>query len=128
MSAGPGGFGRRLATETKQAFKTTEFWVFVVIFAFILVAANTIESDGPNPDYFKADKAWLYITMLAIGYMVSRGLAKAGSRDPYWDRSAGGEDTPPLGDRVKTAATVLREGEVPQGGTGEQQGASPDVR
>jgi hypothetical protein len=27
---------------------------------------------------------WLYVTLLTIGYMISRGLAKAGSRDPYW--------------------------------------------
>jgi len=27
-----------------------------------------------------ADKAWFYVTLLTIGYMVSRGLAKAGSR------------------------------------------------
>ena len=27
----------------------------------------------------------LYATILTVGYMVSRGLAKSGSRDPYWD-------------------------------------------
>jgi len=26
-----------------------------------------------------ADKAWLYITLLTIGYLISRGLAKSGS-------------------------------------------------
>lgn len=26
---------------------------------------------------------WLYATLLTIGYMISRGLAKSGSRDPY---------------------------------------------
>jgi hypothetical protein len=31
-------------------------------------------------------RAWLYIAIVAVGYMVSRGLAKAGSRDPYWAR------------------------------------------
>jgi hypothetical protein len=28
---------------------------------------------------FGAQEAWFYITLLTIGYMVSRGLAKAGS-------------------------------------------------
>ena len=28
-------------------------------------------------------QAWLYATILTVGYMVSRGLAKAGSRQPY---------------------------------------------
>jgi hypothetical protein len=26
-----------------------------------------------------------YITALTIGYMLARGLAKAGSREPYWE-------------------------------------------
>jgi hypothetical protein len=43
-----------------------------------------IEDEGGN-DFFQADKAWLYITILTFGYMVSRGLAKAGSREPYSD-------------------------------------------
>ena len=30
-----------------------------------------------------AKQAWLYVTVLTVGYMVSRGLAKSGSRDPY---------------------------------------------
>jgi hypothetical protein len=29
---------------------------------------------------FLADKAWFYVTLLTIGYMISRGLAKAGTR------------------------------------------------
>ena len=43
-----------------------------------------IEDEGGD-DFFQADKAWLYITILTFGYMVSRGLAKAGSREPYSD-------------------------------------------
>jgi hypothetical protein len=26
---------------------------------------------------------WLYATILTVGYMISRGLAKSGSREPY---------------------------------------------
>ena len=29
------------------------------------------------------DKAWFYIVLLTIGYVVSRGLAKSGSREHY---------------------------------------------
>jgi len=32
---------------------------------------------------FGARQAWLYVTVLTVGYMISRGLAKSGSRDPY---------------------------------------------
>jgi hypothetical protein len=74
---------RRLATETKAAFKTTEFYAFLVVLAGILIAGNSIEGNDGGADYFAGDKVWLYVTLLTIGYMVSRGLAKAGSRDPY---------------------------------------------
>jgi hypothetical protein len=30
-------------------------------------------------------QVWLYVSVLTVGYMISRGLAKSGSRDPYWD-------------------------------------------
>ena len=33
-------------------------------------------------DAFPASRAWLYVAIVGVGYMVSRGLAKAGSRDP----------------------------------------------
>ena len=84
---GIGGVARRLTTETKHALKTTEFYAYVVTFVMILIAGNSIESAEGGPDRFAADKVWLYITILTVGYMVSRGLAKAGSRDPYWEDS-----------------------------------------
>ena len=78
--------GRRLSTETKSAWKTTELIFYVLATAAILIAAWVIEGDagaGEEPDVFTADKAWLYVTILTVGYMVSRGLAKSGSREPY---------------------------------------------
>ena len=84
---GTGGVARRLTTETKHALKTTEFYAYVVTFVMILIAGNSIESAEGGPDHFAADKVWLYITILTVGYMVSRGLAKAGSREPYWQDS-----------------------------------------
>jgi len=40
---------------------------------------------GRESDYFAGDKVWLYVTLLTIGYMVTRGLAKARSRDRSWE-------------------------------------------
>ena len=83
------GFGAglsRLATETKAAFKTTEFYAYLVTFVLILIAGAQIKEKN-NVDAFRADKVWLYITILTVGYMVSRGLAKAGSSEPYWKDS-----------------------------------------
>jgi hypothetical protein len=78
----------RLTTETKHSLKTTEFWAMVAVVAGILIAAWVIgqgEGNGnQNVDAFPAQRAWLYVAIVAVGYMVSRGLAKAGSREPYW--------------------------------------------
>ena len=79
---GVGRTARRLTTETKQFFKTSEFGAYVIVFLGILIAANVIEEEGGN-DFFTADKAWLYITILTLGYMLSRGIAKSGVREPY---------------------------------------------
>ena len=82
----------RLETETKQAFKTTEFWAMVAIVACILIASWIVDGEGGgNGDAFPAVRAWLYVAIVAAAYMISRGLAKAGSREPYW---AGPEDLP----------------------------------
>ncbi|GIF15810.1 hypothetical protein [Actinoplanes teichomyceticus] len=68
--------------ETKPSFKTTELIVYVLSVIGVLVASKMV-GDGAadnGADRFAADRAWWYITLLTIGYMVSRGLAKAGSR------------------------------------------------
>jgi hypothetical protein len=72
---------RRLSTETKAAFKTTEFFAFLAAVVGVLIASAVV--DETDAGGFGARQAWLYITILAVGYMVSRGLAKSGSRDPY---------------------------------------------
>jgi hypothetical protein len=72
---------RRLSTETKASFKTTEFFAFLAVLAGILISAGVV--DEANNGGFGARQAWLYATILTVGYMVSRGLAKAGSRQPY---------------------------------------------
>ena len=72
---------RRRSTETKASFKTTEFFAFLVVLAGILVSAAMV--DESNNGGFGAKQAWLYATILTVGYMVSRGLAKSGSSQPY---------------------------------------------
>ena len=80
------GFTGWRAGETKHSLKTTEFFAYVAAVVGVLIAA-AIVGDGDNgQDVFGARSAWLYVTILTVGYMVSRGLAKAGSREP-WDRA-----------------------------------------
>jgi hypothetical protein len=73
---------RRVSTETKAAFKTTELIAYVVATIAVLVAAQVSEQFG-------AKDAWFFVTLLTVGYLVSRGLAKSGSRDFYDDDSHG---------------------------------------
>jgi hypothetical protein len=47
----------------------------------IVITALTVDGDASTGgDPFNAEQALRYITFLAIGYMISRGLAKAGAR------------------------------------------------
>jgi hypothetical protein len=83
---------RRLATETKQAFKTTEFWAMVGVVVAILVSAAVIDAgDSGGNDPFSARQAWLYVAIVAGAYFISRGLAKSGSSDPYTESRDGGD-------------------------------------
>ena len=67
-----------LTTETKPAFKTTELIAYVVVALVVLVASAMVD-ENEDGQGFGAEKAWLYVTILTVGYMISRGLAKAGS-------------------------------------------------
>lgn len=81
--------GRRLSTETKAAFETTQFAGYVAVLVGILIAAAVSNASGyaGAHDPFRADRVWLYVTILTIGYMISRGFAKSGSRQPYDEES-----------------------------------------
>lgn len=72
---------RHARTETKSAFKTTEMIAYVAVLAGVLIA-------GAIEDGFGARTIWLYATILTVGYMISRGLAKSGSQEPYTDDHA----------------------------------------
>jgi hypothetical protein len=91
----------RLTSETKQAFKTTEFWAMVALVVGILIASAIVgdgegsDAGGNTGDAFPAVRAWLYVSIVGAAYIVSRGIAKAGSHEPYW----AGRDDLPGGDR-----------------------------
>ena len=72
---------RRLSTETKAAFKTTEFFSYIAVLVGVLIAGAVV--DSADAGGYGARQVWLYATILTVGYMVSRGRAKSGSRDPY---------------------------------------------
>jgi hypothetical protein len=65
--------------ETKPSFKTTELLTMIGIVAAILIAAA-------SADNFDAPRAWTLVAVVASAYMISRGLAKSGSRHVDSDR------------------------------------------
>ena len=69
---------RRTFTETKNGFKTSEFVMMLVFVVAVLVAAY---ADGE--DSLGHAEGWLFAAVVAAGYIVSRGLAKLGTREPY---------------------------------------------
>ena len=58
--------------ETKWAPLTTEFWAMLVLIIAVLIAAAI--SDSLNDV-----RAWTLVTIVGAAYIVSRGIAKAGT-------------------------------------------------
>jgi hypothetical protein len=77
----------RRSTETKASFKTTEFLAYLGMLAGVFIAGAVAKATGygGHHDIFQSNRVWLYAVILTVGYMISRGLAKSGSRDPYTD-------------------------------------------
>ena len=59
--------------ETKPFFLTSEFVGAVLAIAGIAITAA-------SSDAFGAWRAWILISAITVGYMVSRGIAKSGTR------------------------------------------------
>lgn len=76
-----GGYGRRRTyTETKAGFKTTEFMLAIAAIVALIVAVYVADAD------LDATDGWKYASWVAAAYIVSRGLAKLGTREPYAER------------------------------------------
>ena len=69
--------------ETKEFFKTSEFFVWAITVLGILIGAAVV-SEGDGSD-FAARNAWLYVAIVSAAYIVSRGISKAGTRRGYGD-------------------------------------------
>jgi hypothetical protein len=65
-------------TETKAFYKTSEFIVWLLSVAGVLVVTYIDDSASLSNWH-----GWLLISVLSAAYMLSRGIAKAGSREPY---------------------------------------------
>ena len=73
-----GSTERRTFTETKLGIKTSEFLLTIAAIVAVLVATY---ADGD--DSLTQNDGWRYAAFIAVAYIVSRGLAKVGVREPY---------------------------------------------
>jgi len=71
-----GDDGVRRRPETKSFILTSEFWVAVAAAAAVFTAGYALDDIAETT-------AWRYGTWIAIAYIVSRGIAKAGSQRAY---------------------------------------------
>ena len=71
---------RHLSTETKSATKTTEFYAYVATTVGVLLAGLLTKVGDGHDDRLTAQDTWLIVGILTVGYMISRGLAKSGSK------------------------------------------------
>ena len=97
---GPSSWGmrprREYPIETKPFFLTSEFVGSVL--AIVGIAITAASSDA-----FGAWRAWILITAIVVGYMLSRGIAKSGTRshssdprenlDLNWSRGDSGNES-----------------------------------
>ena len=76
------GYGYRMRpqfpVETKPFFLTSEFWGAVI--ACVGIAITAASSDA-----FGSWRAWVLITAIVVGYQLSRGIAKSGTKSRSWD-------------------------------------------
>jgi hypothetical protein len=64
--------------ETKPLFMTSEFWFYALMTLALLITAAVDDS-------IDARTFWYLEVPLTIGYLLSRGIAKSGSKTPSYD-------------------------------------------
>ncbi len=66
-------------SETKHSLMTTEFWIYAAGVVALVIAAFWRGTTANGLNLNNPGQAWFFITLLTLGYLGSRGLAKAGS-------------------------------------------------
>jgi len=74
-------------TEARPGIMTTEFWLTILASMTVVIAAYVSDS-------FETNVGWALFAGIVAAYLISRGLAKAGSREgPFVLGNAGPRDS-----------------------------------
>ena len=65
--------------ETKPFYKTSEFAIWALTIAMILIAGAVVGGDDGGGG-FGANKVWTLVAATSIAYIISRGISKAGQK------------------------------------------------
>ena len=64
-------------SEARRSVSTSELWIFLVVTAALLFFTYMDANDS-----LSREEGWRYAAAITVGYLLSRGLAKAGSSEP----------------------------------------------
>ncbi len=69
----------RVSTGTQAAYITIDMILYALVVLGIFVTSAIVDENGRGPG-FSAAQAWYYVTLLTVGFFVSRGLARISAR------------------------------------------------
>ena len=70
----------QVSTGRQSAYITIELILYLLATIGIFITAAVIDERG-SAQRFGASEAWFYVTLLTVGFLISRGLAKIGGRN-----------------------------------------------
>jgi hypothetical protein len=70
----------QVSTGRQSAYLTVELILYLIAAIGIFITAAVIDEDKSGQG-FGASEAWFYVTLLTVGFLISRGLAKIGGRN-----------------------------------------------
>ena len=70
----------QVSTGHQSAYITIELILYLLASIGIFITAAVIDESG-SAEGFGASEAWFFVTLLTVGFLLSRGLAKIGGRN-----------------------------------------------
>jgi len=70
----------QVSTGRQSAYLTIELILYLLVSIGIFITAAVID-EGDSGQGFGASEAWFYVTLLTVGFLISRGLAKIGGHN-----------------------------------------------